>query len=129
MELNPIQTQKDINMDNKTIKEKFDVLIQLFLIEEERKWQSKDFSREMMAFKRLTNSYPDFDFFYFLPDFYNKFNSLLGLTSKANKTILDIKYKEWENNKSKEIKLEDKPVIKLEFTDKKPKNIFEFLNN
>lgn len=117
-------------MDNKTFKEKFDVLVQFFLIQDdERKWTSKDFGREMMACKRVLNAYPDFDFFYFLPEFYNKFNSLLGLTSKQNKTILDIKYKEWENRNVKEIKLEEKPVIELQFADKKPKNILEFLNS
>ena len=112
----------------KTFKEKFDVLAQLFLVENGVKWQSSDFGREMAACKRLLTLYPDFDF-YFLPEFCNKFNSLLGLTSKENRIKLDLKYKEWENNKAKEIKLEDKPVIQLEFTDKKPKNIFEFLNN
>ncbi len=117
-------------MDNKTFKEKFDILVQFFLVQnDERKWINKDFSREMMACKRLLNAYPDFEFFYYLYEFYNKFNSLLGLTSKQNKTILDIKYKEWENRKSKEIKLEEKPVIQLEFNVKKPKNILEFLNS
>src|SRR5579864_2042517 len=104
-------------MDTKTFKEKFDVLVQFFLVEDKnRKWLSQDFSREVFAAKKIIASYPDFDFFYFIPDFYNKFNSLLGLTSKKNKYLLDLKYKEWQNSKSKEIKLEEKPLINIQLT-------------
>jgi hypothetical protein len=124
-----IAAMETVNVNQKTFKQKFDVLVQLFLVENKNKWENKDFGREMAACKRLINYYPDFEFFYFLPEFNNKFNSLLGLTSKQNKTILDIKYKEWQDKKSNEIKLEDKPVIQLEFTEKKPKNILEFLNS
>jgi hypothetical protein len=114
----------------KTFKQKFDVLVQLFLIPNNNKWDNKDFGREMAACKRLLNYYPDFDFFYFLPEFTNKFNSLLGLTNKENKNKLDLKYKEWKTKRNKEIKLEKHPVIKLEFKEnKKFTNILEFLDN
>lgn len=117
-------------MCNKTFKEKFDVLVQLFLIiDDKRWWDSKDFGREMTAAKRIINNYPDFDFFYFLPDFYNKFNSLLGLTNKENKIKLEKLYKEWENNKKKKIELQEKQLINIELEEKKPNSILEFLKN
>lgn len=116
-------------MEQKTFKEKFDVLVQLFLVHDpNRWWNSKDFSREMFAAKKIIANY-DFDFFYFLPDFYNKFNSLLGLMRKENKMKLDLEYKEWQTNKSKKIKLEDKPLIDIELDETKPSSILEFLNN
>lgn len=115
----------------KTFKEKFGILITLFIkldVREKATWKANDWGRERKACSILLKRYPDFDFFYFLPEFCDKFNSLLGLTSKDNKIKLDLKYKEWEDRKSKEFKLEEHPIIQLEFINKKPKNILEFLN-
>ena len=116
----------------KTYKEKFGILITLFIrldVREEMLWKASDWGRERKACSILLKRYPDFDFFYFLPEFCDKFNSLLGLVGKESKLKLDFKYKEWQDKKSKEIKLEKNPVIQLDFNIQKPKNILEFLNS
>lgn len=118
----------------KTFKDKFDILVKLFLVEnKDRIWNKTDFSREYFAAKKLITQYPDFDFFNYPGEFHNKFNSLLGLIGKENKLKLEKLYKEYKYNKEYkepiEIKLEEKPVILIEKIQIKPKTILEFLDS
>lgn len=114
--------------------QKYFILTTLFVKKETAAlFIDKDWIRENVAAKRLCNWYSDFDFFYYLTEYHNKFNSLLGLASKKMRPELDKKYQEFIINKEKNkpIILEDKPVIDLGLEDKPKKysNLIEFLDN
>lgn len=123
-EKNPLVEPRKQNLNDK-----FSLLV-TFFIKKPVNWTDKDFSREKMASSRLLKFYPNFDFFYTLQDLYDKFNSLLGLTGKHWKPILDKRYKDFiiEGEKNKEIILEKEQVVKIEAPARKPKTVFEFLN-
>jgi hypothetical protein len=111
MQDNPIP-DKELNIQEQTF-----VLLNLFIKPTSRAlWTSKDYPKEHAASKRLRTSYPDFSFFYTLQEYYEQFNSLLGLTSKRMKDELDKKYKEFLINKerNKIYKLEGEPIIQYE---------------
>lgn len=115
---------------NKSFKDKFDILVQLFLVKSETKWTNSDFARENFAVKRLLKKYPDFDFFYTLNELYNKYNSFLGLQTKYWSNYLDDKWEEFKINKekNKEYKLSENPVINIETEKRKARNVIEFLS-
>lgn len=75
-------------------KDKFSYLIQLFIIKDFT-WTPADWKREAMACSRLIKKYEDFDFFYFLPDLTDKFQSLCGLQTPYWKKELDRRYQEF----------------------------------
>ena len=112
------------------LRDKLNILVELFIVKGANfSWNSKDISREMAATKRLTNEFPDFEFFYTLIDLQQNFNSLLGLLGKYWKPKLIEKYRQFvidKNNKNEYI-LSDKSLINLEIKEEKPKNILEFV--
>lgn len=110
------------------VKDKFRILVVLFIkkeIRENNKWTKDDYKREMIAAYKLIKQYPEFDFFYNLPDCTDKFNSLFGFQTKFWKSELQKRYNKWLTNR--EIILEDKNVVDLQ-VDKKSKSLLEFLN-
>lgn len=114
--------------------EKYCIMVGLFVkIPRIKTLTDRDWINENVAAKRLCNWYSDFDFFYYLTEYHNRFNSLLGLASKKMRPELDKKYQEFIINKEKNkpIILEDKPVIDLGLEDKPKKysNLIEFLDN
>ena len=111
---------------------KIDFLVEFFIKPGETfSWSDKDWGRERFACKRLTNDFPDFDFFYTLTDMQGKFNSLLGLLGKFNKTKLQERYKTFvlEKDKNKQYKMEDLPVIEIKLENKPARNILDFVRN
>ncbi len=120
----PVKIKKDRKLT------KLDILSELFIKKGGPKWGPKDFPRECAAVKRLTTTYPDFDFFYSLTEYLNKFNSLLGMTGVEMKSILDKKYKTFiyeKESKPINYELSDTPVITIDKSDKKPDNMLEFM--
>jgi hypothetical protein len=112
----------------KSFTDKVSILINLFIKPEIKENKSLD-KKEFIAAARLIKKYPDFDFFYDLPELTNKFNSLFGLLSK--KWInLDVKYKQFllDKIKNPEYILSDTPLIKIEVEKRKAQSVMEFLN-
>ena len=76
-----------------TPRENLNMLIELFIKKGNTfNWVSRDWAREAMAAKRLCIRYKDFDFFYTLLEYQNRFNSLLGLTKKDIQLEMDKRY-------------------------------------
>ncbi len=120
---------KDISKRKLT---KIDLLVEFFIKPGESfAWSDKDWGRERFACKRLTNEFPNFDFFYTLTDMQGKFNSLLGLLGKFNKPKLITRYKEFllDKETKKTYNMSDKPLIDLEIKNKGPRNVLEFIRN
>ncbi len=118
-------------MTQKKYQDKIYILIELF-IKKPYSWDDKKFKQEMVAFSKLVKSYPDFEFFYHLPEYSNKFNSFWGFQVKCIKEKTDKLYKEFiqeKSNRPQEFILEKDPVIKLDNLDKRKNNtsILEFL--
>lgn len=127
-----------LNPDELNKNDKLFILIGLFIKPSTREsWVSSDYPKERMAAKRLMNSYSDFQFFYSLTEYNERFNSLLGFIGKKMKAILDDKYQSFLCKKkilsqTSGTKLEDKPVIELEQFESKPKkakNLMELIDN
>lgn len=59
------------------------------------------FKQELVAANRLIKKYPDFDFFFSLPELTGQFNSLFGLLTERNNIELSEKYKNFVIEKSK----------------------------
>lgn len=93
-------------------------------------WKPIDFSRERGAAKRLIKKYEDYSFFYDLTDMHNKWNSLLGLTTKKY-VDLESRYDFYisEKLKNKKYELSDKPIEILGEPHKKSKSIIDLLDN
>jgi len=89
---------------------KIDLLVEFFIKPGESfAWSNKDWMREHAACKRITNEFPDFDFFYTLTDMQGKFNSLLGMLGRFWKPKLQERYANFvlEKAKNKQYKLEN----------------------
>jgi hypothetical protein len=123
MESNPLDKQL------KSFKEKFDILVELFLVKQERNWGKSDFSREYMAAKRLLKKYPDFDFFYTLQEIYNKYNSFLGLQTKYWSGFIDNRWKSFIKEKGTKFDISGQVLIDIIDTKQtKARNLIEFLD-
>lgn len=112
--------------------DKYDILVALFIKKGTTfSWNLSDIKREHIAYFRLIKKYPDYDFFYTLTDLHNKFNSLLGLLSKKNESVLETRYLDYLNNKEKnktfDISDNKKEEISIISNVNKPKNILEFI--
>ncbi len=111
--------------------DKFFILCELFIRKgTQDNWDTKDWTREKFAAKKLVGKYNDFDFFYSLNHLQGKFNSLLGLMSKKYHNLDTI----WENfviekQKNKKYTLEEKPVVVIDEPIRKARNMIEFLDN
>lgn len=111
--------------------DRFAILCELFIKKDVFfTWREKDFGRERGAGKRLLNRFTEFDFFYSLTNLHGKFNSLLGISDKYVKD-LSRRYDDFVLSKQRNVKyiLEDKPVVSIEETVRKPRNILEFFDN
>jgi len=120
-------------MSEESFKDKFNILIMLFIKKGNTfAWNSKDYSRECAAAKRLVSKYYDFDFFYFIPELYNNFNSLLGLTGKYWSKKIDEKFSNFllDKQKNKSYTLSDNTkYVDIEQEIKKPnQTLMEFLS-
>ncbi len=118
-------------MTQKKYNEKIYILIELF-IKKPYSWDDKKFKQEMVGFSKLIKAFPDFEFFYHLPEYTNKFNSFFGfqiprvkqeMTAKYNKFILE------KSNRPPEYILENNPVVEISIdkSNKSKQNILEFL--
>lgn len=111
-------------------KDKMSILVEFF-IKKPVNWDTKRFRQECVASARLIKKYPDFDFFYHLPDLVEKFNSLFGLLMQKNVEMLDRRYREFVNTSKPEVApvVSDIPLIEIKPQESKPKSIRDFLNS
>jgi hypothetical protein len=126
--IDKIKNMESQAINEKPHKEKIYILIELF-IKKPVNFPPERFKSECVACSRLVKRYPNFDFFYSLPELTEKFNSLFGLLMKKNKEMLDNKYKDFLTNEKKEVILEKYPVIEIKLEKKKSKSIMDFLNS
>lgn len=110
------------------LKEQIDYLVIKYHIDSQNssKWAWKDWAKETVVIKRLLKKYP-FEFWEQFNITY-KVKSLIWFLGGGKKQIRE-EYAKWELTKDHPAPiLEDKPVIEIEKTEKKPSKLAEFLD-